>query len=108
MMQASLHAGAALCEIGACFAFWTFARRSRAPVWLAAGGACLLLFGCALASTDGTHAGQAAVGYLGVYVLAGFAWARRVEGFRPADWNVGEAGLCALGLAMVAAAIALS
>ena len=106
MMQASLYAGAALCEIGACFAFWTWARRSRSLVWIAAGCVCLLLFGCVLSFTDGTRAGQAAVGYLGVYVLAGFAWAWLFEGFRFEDWNAGEAGLCAISLGMVASAIA--
>lgn len=107
-MQASLHAGAALCEIGACFAFWAWERRSRSLIWIAAGGLCVLLFGCALAFTDGTQAGQAAVGYLGVYVFAGFAWAWLFEGVRPEDWNAGEAGLCALGIGMVASAIAFS
>ena len=66
------------------------------------------MFGCTLAFTDGTHAGQAAVGYLGVYVFAGIAWAGLFEGFLSEDCNAGEAGLCALSVAMVASAIVLS
>ena len=108
MMHAGVYVAAAVCEIGACFAFWTWARRGRSAVWIVAGCACLLLFGCALAFTDGDHAGQAAVGYLGVYVFAGFAWTWLFEGLRAKDWNAGEAGLCAISIGMIGAAIVLS
>lgn len=106
VMQASLFVGAAVCELCACFTFWTWARRSRSAVWIVAGGACLLLFGYALSFADGATAGRATVGYLGVYVFAGFAWAWLFEGFRPKDWSAGEAGLCLIGVGMVASAIA--
>jgi len=88
---------AALAEIGGCFAFWSWLRLGKSPLWLGPGMASLALFAWALTRIDSDFAGRAYAAYGGIYILASLAWLWAVEGARPDRWDGLGALLCLLG-----------
>ncbi|MET4593553.1 MULTISPECIES: YnfA family protein [unclassified Sphingomonas] len=96
-MTALIYIGAALAEIGGCFAFWAWLRMAKSPLWLAPGVVSLILFAWLLTRVDSDAAGRAYAAYGGIYICASLAWLWTVEGVRPDRWDVSGAALCLIG-----------
>lgn len=92
---------AALAEIGGCFAFWTWLRLGKSPLWLIPGLASLVLFAWALTRIDTEFAGRAYAAYGGIYILASLVWMWTVEGSRPDRWDVIGAAICVAGAMVI-------
>lgn len=99
--SALVMAGAALCEIAGCFAFWAWLRLGRSPLWLAPGLVLLVLFAFLLTRIGAGFAGRAFAAYGGVYIAASLAWLWAVEGVRPDRWDLVGAILCVGGAAVI-------
>ena len=61
---------AAIAEIGGCFAFWTWLRLGRSPLWGIVGTVSLIIFGMLLTRSEVAFAGRAYAAYGGVYITA--------------------------------------
>lgn len=95
------YAGAAVAEIGGCFAFWAWLRLDRSPWWLAPGMASLALFAYLLTLVDSESAGRAYAAYGGVYIVSSILWLWLAEGHRPDRWDVGGAAICLFGAVVI-------
>lgn len=100
-MTPFIYLGAALAEIGGCFAFWAWLRLGKSPLWLMPGVVSLMLFAWLLTRVDSDAAGRAYAAYGGVYICASLAWLWAVEGIRPDRWDIGGAGLCLIGTCVI-------
>jgi small multidrug resistance family-3 protein len=100
-MTILIYIGAALAEIGGCFAFWAWLRLDRSPLWLLPGMVSLALFAWLLTLVDSDAAGRAYAAYGGVYICASLAWLWAVEGLRPDRWDLMGASLCLVGAAVI-------
>ena len=96
-MTALLYPLAAVAEIAGCFAFWSWLRLGKSPLWLVPGVAALILFAWALTRVESAAAGRAYAAYGGVYIAASLVWLWAVEGVRPDRWDIGGAALCLVG-----------
>ena len=101
MLTVLAYLGAALAEIGGCFAFWAWLRLDRSAWWLAPGMVSLALFAYLLTLVDAQFAGRAYAAYGGVYIAASLSWLWLVEGARPDRWDLGGVALCLFGAAMI-------
>ncbi len=100
-MTALIYIGAALAEIGGCFAFWAWLRMAKSPLWLAPGVVSLILFAWLLTRVDSDAAGRTYAAYGGIYICASLAWLWAVEGVRPDRWDVSGAALCLIGTCII-------
>lgn len=96
-----VYAGAALAEIGGCFAFWAWLRLGKSALWLLPGMASLALFAWLLTLTDSAHAGRAYAAYGGVYITASILWLWMVEDAKPDRWDILGASICLAGAAVI-------
>jgi len=96
-----VYIGAALAEIGGCFAFWAWLRLDKSPLWLVPGMASLAIFAWLLTLVESDAAGRAYAAYGGVYICASLAWLWAVEGLRPDRWDVTGAAICLLGASVI-------
>ncbi|WP_427026047.1 YnfA family protein [Aureimonas ureilytica] len=96
-----VYGGAALAEIGGCFAFWAVLRSGRSALWLVPGVLCLLVFAWLLTRVDAEFAGRAYAAYGGVYILASLGWLWAAEGVRPDRFDLLGALLCLAGAAVI-------
>jgi len=101
MQNALAYVGAALLEIGGCFAFWAWLRLDKSPLWLLPGIVSLCLFAWFLTFVDSDHAGRAYAAYGGVYIVASLLWLWTVEGARPDRWDAIGAMICLTGAAVI-------
>jgi small multidrug resistance family-3 protein len=97
----AIYLGAAIAEIGGCFAFWAWLRLDRPAWWLILGLASLVAFAALLAHSPAAHAGRAFAAYGGVYIAASLAWLRLVESQLPDRWDALGAALCLIGAATI-------
>jgi small multidrug resistance family-3 protein len=97
----ALYAFAALAEIGGCFAFWSWQRLGRSPLWAVAGTAALILFAYLLSRSEAAFAGRAYAAYGGIYIAASLFWLRLVEGAAPDRWDFLGVALSILGAAVI-------
>ena len=93
--------GAALCEIGGCFAFWMWLRLGKSPLWAVGGTLLLILFAWLLTRVDGNAAGRAFAAYGGIYICCSLGWMWTVEGVRPDRWDYAGGALCLLGSVLI-------
>ncbi|MES2157009.1 MAG: YnfA family protein [Pseudomonadota bacterium] len=93
--------GAALAEIGGCFAFWAWLRLDRSSWWLLPGVGALCLFAYLLTLVDAEHAGRTYAAYGGVYIVSAIAWLWLVEGVRPDRWDLAGGAICLIGAAVI-------
>ena len=100
-MTPLVYIGAALAEIGGCFAFWAWLRLDKSPLWLVPGMASLAIFAWLLTLVESDAAGRAYAAYGGVYICASLAWLWAVEGLRPDRWDVTGAAICLLGASVI-------
>ena len=92
---------AALFEIGGCFAFWTWLRLHKSPLWTIPGLVALMLFATVLTRVDAAAAGRAYAAYGGIYILSSLLWLWSVEGVPPDRWDVLGASVCLLGAGVI-------
>lgn len=97
----AVYAGAALAEIGGCFAFWAWLRLDKSIAWLVPGMASLAVFAWLLTLVDAEHAGRAYAAYGGVYITASLFWLWIVEEARPDRWDLLGASICLTGAALI-------
>ena len=95
------YAGAALAEIAGCFAFWSWLRLGRSPLWMLPGFASLALFAGLLTLVDSPAAGRAFAAYGGVYIAASILWMWLAEGQRPDRWDLMGGAICLVGTAII-------
>ncbi|AZI38392.1 hypothetical protein NT2_06_02200 [Caenibius tardaugens NBRC 16725] len=95
------YVGAALAEIGGCFAFWAWLRLGKSPWWIAPGMVSLALFAWLLTRVDSDAAGRAYAAYGGVYICASLFWLWAVEGVRPDRWDTIGGIVCLTGTAII-------
>jgi len=100
-MTPVIYLGAALAEIGGCFAFWAWLRLGKSAVWLVPGMASLALFAWLLTLVDAEHAGRAYAAYGGVYITTSIVWLWMVEGAKPDRWDLIGACICLAGAAII-------
>ncbi len=96
-----VYIAAGFAEIAGCFAFWSWLRLGRSPLWLAPGVASLILFAVLLTRIDSDTAGRAYAAYGGVYITASLLWMRLVEGRAPDRWELIGAVVCLVGAALI-------
>lgn len=96
-----IYLGAALAEIGGCFAFWAWLRQGRSIWWIAPGIAALCLFAWLLTLVDSEHAGRAYAAYGGIYILSAIGWLWLVEDVMPDRWDVTGGVACLIGAAII-------
>lgn len=97
----AVYIGAAIAEIGCCFAFWMWLRLGRAPWWGLMGTISLVIFGMLLTRAEVAFAGRAYAAYGGVYIMASLLWLWPVEGMAPDRWDAVGAGMCLAGVAVI-------
>jgi small multidrug resistance family-3 protein len=97
----AVYIAAGFAEIAGCFAFWSWLRLGRSPLWVAPGVASLVLFAFLLTRIDSDTAGRAYAAYGGVYITASLIWMRLVEGRSPDRWELLGAAICLGGAAII-------
>ena len=100
-MTGILYLGAAVAEIGGCFAVWSWWRLGRSALWLLPGGLALAIFALLLAQVETPAAGRAFAAYGGVYIVASLGWMAWIEGLAPDRWDGLGAALCLAGAAVL-------
>lgn len=93
--------GAALFEIGGCYAFWMWLRLGRSAWWIAPGLLSLTLFALLLTRVEAAYAGRAYAAYGGVYIVASLFWLGVVERTRPQLFDWVGALLCLMGAGLI-------
>ena len=101
MSTITIYLMAALAEIGGCFAFWSWLRLGRSPLWGLVGALSLIIFGMLLSRADVAFAGRAYAAYGGVYIAASLLWLFLVERIIPDRWDMIGAGICLVGAALI-------
>ncbi len=101
MSTTTIYLMAALAEIGGCFAFWSWLRLGRSPLWGLVGALSLIIFGMLLSRADVAFAGRAYAAYGGVYIAASLLWLFLVERIIPDRWDMIGAGICLVGAALI-------
>ena len=96
-----IYAGAALAEIGGCFAFWIWLRSGKSALWVLPGIVSLIVFAWLLTLIDSEYAGRAYAAYGGIYVVASIGWLWLLEGARPDRWDVTGAAVILVGAAII-------
>jgi small multidrug resistance family-3 protein len=101
MNTVALYITAAIAEIGGCFAFWTWLRLGRSPLWGIVGTVSLIIFGVLLTRSEVAFAGRAYAAYGGVYIAASLLWLLMVERVVPDRWDIIGAGICLVGAGLI-------
>lgn len=101
MTSVAYYIGAAIAEIAGCFAFWTWLRLDKSPLWAIPGTASLILFAILLTRIDSAFAGRTYAAYGGMYIAASLIWMWFVEGQRPDRWDLVGASVCLTGAAFI-------
>lgn len=96
-----IYVGAALAEIGGCFAFWAWARMEKSIFWLPFGVVALVIFAYFLSLTDSDAAGRAYAVYGGIYIVISLIWLWIIEGIRPDRWDLIGAAICLIGASII-------
>ena len=96
-----IYSGAALAEIGGCFAFWIWLRSGKSALWILPGVVCLIVFAWLLTLIDSEYAGRAYAAYGGIYVVASIGWLWLLEGARPDRWDVMGGAVILIGAAIM-------
>ena len=95
------YVGAAIAEIGGCYAFWAWLRLGKPAWWIVPGTASLILFAYLLTLIPVEAAGRAYAAYGGIYIIASIFWLRAVEDVRPDRWDLIGGIVCLAGAAII-------
>jgi len=101
MNTIAIYFAAAIAEIGGCFAFWSWLRLRRSPLWGIVGAVSLVIFGMLLTRSETAFAGRAFAAYGGVYIAASLLWLLVVERVVPDRWDIIGAGICLAGAGLI-------
>jgi len=101
MTNLFFYLGAALAEIGGCFAFWAWLRLGKSALWLIPGVISLVIFALLLTRIETDFAGRAYAAYGGVYIASSLLWLWTVEDMRPDRWGMTGAVICLSGAAII-------
>lgn len=101
MTNLFFYLGAALAEIGGCFAFWAWLRLGKSALWLIPGVISLVIFALLLTRIETDFAGRAYAAYGGVYIASSLLWLWTVEDMRPDRWDMTGAVICLFGAAII-------
>ncbi len=101
MTTITIYLTAAIAEIGGCFAFWTWLRLGRSPLWGIIGAFSLIVFGLLLTRSEVAFAGRTFAAYGGVYIATSLLWLFIVERIVDDRWDVLGAALCLVGAAII-------
>lgn len=101
MNTIAIYISAAIAEIGGCFAFWTWLRLGRSPLWGLVGAVSLVIFGMLLTRSEVGFAGRAFAAYGGVYIATSLLWLLAVERVVPDRWDIIGAGICLIGAGII-------
>ncbi|SNB51607.1 small multidrug resistance family-3 protein [Arboricoccus pini] len=101
MRTSLVFVAAALLEIAGCFAFWSWLRLDRSPLWIVPGIVALVLFACLLTLAGSELAGRAFAAYGGIYIATSLLWLWAVEGVRPERPDLLGALLCLAGAGII-------
>ncbi|HFE37628.1 MAG TPA: YnfA family protein [Gammaproteobacteria bacterium] len=96
-----VYLGAALAEIGGCFAFWAWLRLDKSIYWLVPGMILLVFFALFLTRIETDFAGRAYAAYGGVYIATSLLWMWAIEGMRPDRWDIIGATICLFGVTVI-------
>jgi len=96
-----VYAVSAVAEIAGCFAFWSWLRLGKSPLWLVPGLLSLAVFAYLLTLVDTGAAGRAYAAYGGLYIVASLLWLWVIEDVRPDRWDISGAAICILGAAII-------
>jgi small multidrug resistance family-3 protein len=101
VLALGIYLAAGFAEIAGCFAFWSWLKLGRSPLWLVPGAASLMLFAWLLTRIDSDTAGRAYAAYGGVYITASLLWMRLVEGRSADRWELLGALICLGGAGVI-------
>jgi len=101
MKSVIFYIGAAIAELGGCFAFWAWLRSGKSIWWIVPGVASLVVFAWLLTKVDAEFAGRAYAAYGGVYITASVLWMWVVERSSPDRWDVTGLMVCLLGAGII-------
>jgi small multidrug resistance family-3 protein len=96
-----IYIGAAVAEIGGCFAFWAWLRLDRSALWLIPGIGSLCLFAYLLTLISAEQAGRAYAAYGGIYIASSLIWLWLAEGTRPDRWDILGGAVCLVGASII-------
>lgn len=100
-MNYPIYLVAALAEIAGCFAFWSWLKLDRSPLWLVPGILALCLFAWLLTMIEVEHAGRAYAAYGGIYIFAALGWLWVAEGVKPDRWDGIGVAVCLVGASII-------
>jgi len=92
---------AAICEIAGCYAFWSWLRLGRNPLWVIPGTVSLVIFAFALTKIDSQFAGRAYAAYGGVYIISSLLWLSWIEKERIAISDYVGVSICLIGSVII-------
>ncbi|MFC1413653.1 YnfA family protein [Streptacidiphilus sp. N1-12] len=92
---------AAVAEIGGCWLIWQAVREHRSWQYAAFGVLALGAYGFVASLQPDASFGRVLAAYGGVFVAGSLAWGALLDGFRPTVWDLGGAGVCLLGAALI-------
>lgn len=101
MTTIAVYVGAAIAEIGGCYAFWLWLRLHRSPWWGTVGLLSLIIFAVLLTRSEAAFAGRAYAAYGGIYIASSLFWLWAVEDAVPDMWDVIGAGICLAGAGII-------
>ena len=101
MMAIIYYTGAAVAEIGGCYAFWAWIRLGKSVYWLIPGTISLIIFSILLTRVEGLFAGRVYAAYGGVYIIASLLWLWFIEGQRPDKSDAIGSIICIVGALII-------
>jgi small multidrug resistance family-3 protein len=96
-----LFALAAVTEIGCAWLIWQGVREHSGWAWMGAGIVALGVYGFVATLQPDAHFGRILAAYGGIFVAGSLLWGMALDGFRPDRWDVTEALVCLLGVAVI-------
>ena len=100
MLTGLLFAAALSLELCGLFAIWNWSRRSRPLAWLLGGYGILVALTVLLGLVGNPSPTRVYVGFAGMYLFSGLAWAWFIDGLAPSDWSLPEVIVALLAVAM--------
>jgi small multidrug resistance family-3 protein len=96
-----LFALAAVAEIGGAWLIWQGVREHRGWIWAGAGVIALGVYGFVATLQPDAHFGRILAAYGGVFVAGSLLWGVALDGFRPDRYDIADALVCLVGVAII-------
>lgn len=92
---------AAVAEIGGAWLVWQGVRENKGLAFVAAGIVALGAYGFVATLQPDANFGRILAAYGGIFVAGSLLWGMVVDGFKPDRWDIGGAGICLVGVAII-------